>query len=61
MHSKNWMKHIESLALAAQDVPIWGSIPSFMEEFASKLENVLGTSGLKVTGGSIEWKKETKF
>ncbi|NRA90193.1 MAG: type III secretion system cytoplasmic ring protein SctQ [Simkaniaceae bacterium] len=58
MHEQNWMKHVETLALAAQDVPMWGSIPSFpWKEFASELENVLGTSGLKVTGGSIEWKK----
>jgi type III secretion system YscQ/HrcQ family protein len=58
MHEQNWMKHVETLALAAQDVPMWGSIPSFpWKEFTRELESVLGTSGLKVTGGSIEWKK----
>lgn len=52
------MKHVESVAIRAQDIPMWGSVPSFpWNEFANELQTALGVQNLKITGGSAEWKK----
>ncbi|MCB1109396.1 MAG: type III secretion system cytoplasmic ring protein SctQ [Chlamydiia bacterium] len=58
MQPQNWMKHVESVALGAQDVPMWGAVPSFpWETFTKELQTALNTTKLKMTGGSAEWKK----
>lgn len=62
MQTENWMKHVESVALGAQDVPMWGSMPSFpWKEFTKALESALGSTKLKLTGGQAEWKKGSEI
>lgn len=53
----NWIKHVESVAAGAQDIPMWGSIPSFpWTEFAKALSASLGTKELKISAGAADWK-----
>ncbi|MBF5059376.1 type III secretion system cytoplasmic ring protein SctQ [Candidatus Neptunochlamydia vexilliferae] len=55
---KHWIKHVESLAAGAQEVPMWGAVPSFpWETFAEHLSASLGTKALKITAGTSEWKQ----
>ncbi len=56
--AEHWIKHVESLAAGAQEVPMWGAVPSFpWETFAEHLSASLGTKALKITAGTAEWKK----
>lgn len=58
MQRETWMKHVESVAIGAQEVPMWGTIPSFpWKEFTSLLAESIGVKGLKISAGSAEWKK----
>ena len=62
MQPQNWMKHVESVAIGAQDIPMWGSVPSFpWEAFTNELQTALGIQKLKITGGSAEWKKGSEI
>jgi flagellar motor switch protein FliN/FliY len=62
MQPQNWMKHVESVAIGAQDIPMWGSVPSFpWKAFTNELQTSLGIQKLKITGGSAEWKKGSEI
>src|SRR3990167_5187375 len=53
-----WIKQIESLILQSQDIPMWGTFPSFpWKDFAKQLSESLQTKGLKIYSGEVEWKK----
>lgn len=56
----NWIKHIESLLIQSQDIPTWGTIPSFpWKEFTEMLCTNLNIKDLKIFSGTIEWKDTT--
>lgn len=56
--SGSWIKHIESLIVQSQDVPMWGSVPSFpWKAFTKELGAALGGKKIKISPGSCEWKK----
>ena len=55
----NWTKHIESLLTHSQDIPMWGTIPSFpWKEFTQTLSTNLNIKNLKIFAGTCEWKNE---
>lgn len=56
--SDSWIKRVESVALGAQEIPMWGSFPAFpWKAFTKELSTALGIKHLKVSAGSAEWKK----
>lgn len=56
--SGNWIKHIESLIVQSQDVPMWGAAPSFpWDGFAKELAATLNVKKVKLSAGTAEWKK----
>ncbi|QVL58040.1 MAG: type III secretion system cytoplasmic ring protein SctQ [Simkaniaceae bacterium] len=56
--SESWIKRVESVALGAQEIPMWGSLPAFpWKAFTKELSTSLGVKNLKVSAGSAEWKK----
>ncbi len=62
MQPQNWMKYVESVAIGAQDIPMWGSVPSFpWKVFTNELQTALEIQKLKITGGSAEWKKGSEL
>ena len=55
--SDNWIKRVESVAMGAEQISMWGSLPSFpWKAFTKALSTALGTKSLKITAGSSEWK-----
>lgn len=55
---KKWIKQIESLILQSQEIPMWGTFPSFpWKDFAKQLSETLQTKGIKIYSGEAEWKK----
>ena len=56
--SDSWIRRVESVALGAQEIPMWGSLPAFpWKAFTEAFSKALGTKKLKITAGSSEWKR----
>ncbi|MEM8727686.1 MAG: type III secretion system cytoplasmic ring protein SctQ [Chlamydiota bacterium] len=56
--SDHWIRQVESLVLGAEEIPMWGSFPTFpWKSFASELAASLGVKDLKISVGSAEWKQ----
>ncbi len=52
-----WVKKIQSLALQAQDLPMWGNFPSFpWEELSKHLKTALSLEDLQISPGTADWK-----
>lgn len=54
---ENWIKYVESVAIQAQDIPMWGTTPSFpWKAFTKALNESIETKKLKILPGKAEWK-----
>lgn len=57
--SRHWIKQIETLVFAAQEIPMWGAFPPFpWEAFSKELSSALGVKDLTVSARNAEWKKK---
>ncbi|MCB1108010.1 MAG: type III secretion system cytoplasmic ring protein SctQ [Chlamydiia bacterium] len=62
MQSQTWIKHVERVAIGAQEVPMWGSCPSFpWKKFSDEMQKALGVKALKISGGDAEWKRGSEI
>ncbi len=56
--SDSWIKRVESVAMQTEEIPMWGSLPTFpWKAFTETLSKTLGTKKLKISAGSSEWKR----
>lgn len=52
-----WTNHIQSIVAQAQEIPMWGSIPSFpWDQFSQKLSHCFGLQHLQVHAKNSDWK-----